>query len=251
MMSQAGNLVLTADACIDNRDELIVTIVTLGLADRPPAEIADSQLILAAYEKWGEYCPEKLLGDFAFAIWDERKQVLFCARDHFGVKPFCYHQSEQFFVFASEIKALLCLPGVPCQLNEARVADYLEVLFEDKAMTFYQHILRLPPGHSITVGREETRLRSYWSLDPERELRLGSDEEYAEAMRCRLRSAFPIGSMLSGGLDSSSITCVARKLLAQNGGRRLHTFSAIFESLTRCPNVTSAPSSTPSWLRAA
>ena len=70
MMSQAGNLVLTADARIDNRDELIVT---LGLADRPPAEIADSQLILAAYEKWGERCPEKLLGDFAFAIWDGQR----------------------------------------------------------------------------------------------------------------------------------------------------------------------------------
>jgi asparagine synthase (glutamine-hydrolysing) len=238
-VNRLADLALTADARIDNRDELITT---LGLADRPRGEFTDSELILAAYEKWGEHCPEKLLGDFAFAIWDGRKQVLFCARDHFGVKPFYYYHSDQLFVCASEIKALLSLPEVPCHLNETRVADYLETLFEDKAITFYQHIFLLPPGHSMTVGHTGTRIRPYWSLDPERELQLGSDEAYAEgfleifteAVRCRLRSAFPIGSMLSGGLDSSSITCVARELLAQNGNSRLHTFSAVFDEVPQC-----------------
>lgn len=240
LTNKTGNLVLTADARIDNRDELIAT---LGLNGRPQNEIADSELILAAYEEWYEHCPEKLLGDFAFAIWDGRRQELFCARDHFGVKPFYYyHHSGRTFIFASEIKALLCLPEVPRRLNETRVADYLVPMLEDKEITFYQNILRLPPAHTMTISREGLSMHPYWALDPSRELRLGSDEEYAEAfrkiftdaVRCRLRSAFPIGSMLSGGLDSSSIVCVARKLLAGNGNHRLHTFSATFDDLPQC-----------------
>lgn len=239
LVNQTGDLVLTADARIDNRDELIAA---LALNDRPVEKITDSQLILAAYEKWGDRCAEQLLGDFAFAIWDRRKQVFFCARDHFGVKPFYYYSSGRTFVFATEIKALLCLPEVPRRLNEVRVGDYLTSMFDDTAITFYQDIMRLPPAHSMTVSREGTHLQSYWSLDPTRELRLGSDEEYAEAfrelfteaVRCRLRSAFPVGSMLSGGLDSSSITCVARQLLAQNKGQPLPTFSVIFDEITEC-----------------
>ena len=239
LVNKSGDLALTADARIDNRDELMGA---LGLNGRLREKMGDSELILRAYEQWGERCSEKLLGDFAFVIWDARKPVLFCARDHFGVKPFYYHHSGRAFVFASEIKALLCLREVPRRLNETRVADYLMGMLEDKAITFYQEIFRLPPGHSLTVGCENVQLRPYWSLDPSRELRLGSDEEYAEAfrelfteaVRCRLRSAFPVGSMLSGGLDSSSIVCVARKLLAQDGKSRLHTFSAIFDNVPEC-----------------
>jgi len=236
LANQTGDLVITADARIDNRDELIAT---LGLTGRPSGEIADSELILAAYEKWGEHCLEKLLGDFAFALWDGRKQAMFCARDHFGIKPLYYYLSDRLFAFASEIKALLCLPEVPRRLNEVRVADHLARIFEDKAITFYRDILRLPAAHSMTLSREGARLQTYWSLDPLRELRLNSDAAYAEefrqlfteAVRCRLRSAFPVGSTLSGGLDSSSIACTARKLLAAEGNRRLHTFSAIFPGL--------------------
>lgn len=239
LVNQSSDLAITADARIDNRDELIAA---LNLTDCPAEKITDSELILAAYEKWGESCPEQLLGDFVFAIWDERKQVLFCARDHFGVKPFYYYSSDRAFVFATEIKAILCLPEVPRRLNEVKVGDYLTSNFDDTAITFYQEILRLPPAHSMTVSTQGTLIKSYWSLDPTRELRLGSDEEYAdefrkiftEAVRCRLRSAFPVGSLLSGGLDSSSVTCVARKLLAQNGTQPLPTFSAIFDEVTQC-----------------
>ena len=134
---------------------------------------------------------------------------------------------------------MLCLPEVPCRLNEVRVADYLAPLFEDRAVTFYQNVLSLPPGHSLTVSEKKTRLRTYWSLDPSSELRLSSNEEYAEAFRelffkavnCRLRSAFPVGSMLSGGLDSSSIVCTALQLLRGTESHPLHTFSAIFPDM--------------------
>jgi asparagine synthase (glutamine-hydrolysing) len=235
---RTGDLVLTADARIDNRDELIAA---LGLANRVPGEISDSELILAAYERWGEASPAQLLGDFAFAIWDKRRQTLFCARDPAGVKPFYYfHHPGKAFIFASEIKALLCVPGVPRELNEVRVAYHLVGFFQDPSITFYREIYRLPAAHSLRVHPGESRLRTYWSLDPGRELRLRSDAEYAEAfrdlftqtVRCRLRSAFPVGSNLSGGLDSSSIACTARDTLAAERNGRLQTFSAIFPSLS-------------------
>jgi asparagine synthase (glutamine-hydrolysing) len=240
LVSKSGDLVISADARIDNRSELIGL---LGLNDRAPGEIADSELIVAAYEKWGESCPERLLGDFVFVLWDFRRQMLFGARDHFGVKPlYYYYHPDHVFACASEIKALLCLPEVPRRLNEVQVADYLEGIFEDKASTFYQDILRLPPAHSVTVSAQGTRLHCYWMLDPSSELRLGSDEEYAaayreiftEAVRCRLRSAFAIGSHLSGGLDSSSVTCVAHTLLEKTPTRQLHTFSNIFDDVPQC-----------------
>ena len=241
LVNKSGDIVLTADARIDNRDELINA---LGLGQSPSREMSDSELIVAAYERWGERCPERLLGDFAFAICDKRRRSLFCARDHFGVKQFYYYYSGRAFVFASEIKAIFSLPEVPQQVNEPRIADYLVHVLEgfDKSITFYKEIFRLPPSHSITCDGKGVSTRLYWSLDPNYEVRYSSDEEYAEkfldlfthSVRCRLRSAFPGGSMLSGGLDSSSIVCVARKLLEQNGGGRLYTFSAISEDASTC-----------------
>jgi asparagine synthase (glutamine-hydrolysing) len=227
--------VMTADARIDNRDELINT---LELPD-PPEKITDCDLILAAYEQWGDRCPEYLLGDFAFAIWDQQKQQLFCARDHFGVKPFYYYCSERSFVFASEIKAILRHPEVPKSLNETRIADYLVPMFHDTKITSYQHIFRLPSAHYSIVNSTGIQFHRYWQLDQSHNIQFNSDEEYeaefrrifTEAVRCRLRSAYAIGSELSGGLDSSSITCVSRTLLPEGS---LHTFSAVFDELTEC-----------------
>lgn len=238
LVHQTGDLVLTADPRIDNRDELIAA---LGVHPRA-RHITDSELILGAYEKWGELCPEKLLGDFAFAIWDGRKHILFCARDHFGVKPFYYYCSARMFAFASEIKALLCLAEIPRRLNEMRVADYLGGTEIDPVSTFYQEIVQLSDANSMTVGCDGTSMRRYWVLDPSRELRLASDEEYAEAFRERftqavcghVRSPFAAGSLLSGGLDSSAIVCVARSLPAEHEARQFHTFSALFDHLPQC-----------------
>src|SRR5262249_21169187 len=118
LVDRAGSLVITADARLDNRVELISA---LGVS----ANSSDGELILAAYRKWGEACPEHLLGDFAFAIWDARDQSLFCARDHFGVRPFYYYLSQSIFVFATEIKALFSMPEVQRKLNEVRLGDHL------------------------------------------------------------------------------------------------------------------------------
>lgn len=226
-----SELAITADARIDNRQELYTALEIGPHRD----SLTDSDLILAAYRKWGSECPTRLIGDFAFAIWDRRRQELFCASDPFGVKSIFYYESSRVFAFASEIKALLALPDVPCRLNELRVAEYLVTLFEDRSGTFYQGIRRLPGASTLTVGRERMNLRQYWSLDPKRELRLASDQEYVEgfrdvfteAVRCRTRSAFPVGAALSGGLDSSSIACLARDASAAP----VHTFSLIFPDL--------------------
>ena len=238
LINTQGDLILTADARIDNREELISA---LDVKEFPAHKITDGQLILRAYEKWGQDCPEKLIGDFAFAIWDKRSQMLFCARDPVGAKSFFYYKSTKSFVFASEIKAILCASGVPHQLNELRIAEHLVQFFKDPTLTLYKDIFRISAANSITVGPGEFRIRVYWSLDPKREIRMRSEEEYSqsfleiltEAVRCRLRSAYPAGSTLSGGLDSSSIACIARKLLLNDGKKPLHTFSAIFPSLPK------------------
>jgi asparagine synthase (glutamine-hydrolysing) len=246
LANASGDVMITADARIDNRAELIDA---LGIRGRLSSDLGDNELILLAYGRWGEACPEKLVGDFAFAIWDGRRQHLFCARDHFGSKSFYYHQSAQLFAFASEIKALLCLPQVPQQINEGRIADYLVTALEmiDRTSTFYQHISRFPPAHTMTIGRDISAVRSYWSLDPTTELHCSSDAEYAEAflevfnqaVGSRLRSASAPGSMLSGGLDSSSVVGVACQLLTKNGDGRLHTFSTVDDDATRCEETRS------------
>jgi asparagine synthase (glutamine-hydrolysing) len=230
---KGGNLVLSADARIDNRRELLPL---LDVGGKRPDEISDEELILLAYEKWGEACPEEFLGDFAFALWDGREKKLFCARDQIGTRPFYYHGTDRLFLCASEIKAILRHPEAERLLNEERVADYLGMVFEDKAGTFYRNIFRLPPGHSLTVGPRGLTLRSYWALDRDAAVRLGSDEEYAaafddiftDALRCRMRSPRPPGFLLSGGLDSSSMVCKARCLGGGGEGNPLLTFSASF-----------------------
>ncbi|MCX7049922.1 MAG: lasso peptide isopeptide bond-forming cyclase [Candidatus Sumerlaeota bacterium] len=230
-------LVVTADARIDNRDELIRL---LGLAGNEASRIPDSQLILMSYAKWSEGCVERLIGDFAFAIWDGRQRSLFLARDVFGIKPIYYFFNGARFVFASEIRGILALDNIPRDLNEEMIASYLALHLREEEITFYKNISRLPQAHALRVERQGIRLRRYWQPDPKREAQFKSDADYAdvfretfaEAVRCRLRSAFPVGAMLSGGLDSSSITCMGRNLLAQEGrGRRLKTFSAIFNNL--------------------
>lgn len=226
--------VITADARLDNRPELLHA---LDLSDRT-ATIGDAEIILFAYLRWGEACVERFLGDFAFAIWNPRQQTLFCARDHFGTQPlYIHHTPGRFFVFASEPRAILVLPQVPYRINEARIADFLISKLEgiDKTSTFFEEVYRLEPAHCLTVTPRGVQQRRYWTLEPGPELRLPSDEAYAEAflevfteaVRCRLRSAGPVGSMLSGGMDSGSVVAIAREILAAEGRGPLYTFSAV------------------------
>ncbi len=242
LTSRCGNYTITADARIDNRDELIPL---LGLNDRPRELIGDTEIILAAYMQWGERCPEQLLGDFAFAIWDARKQQLFCARDFFGVKPFHYFISTSLFVIASELKAILCLAEIPRRINEAKVVEYFVPLLEgsDEISTIYSDLFCLPAGYSLKISEHTLDKHQYRKIDISYELRLRSDSEYAEAflahfsraVQCRLRVNGPAGAMLSGGVDSSSIVCVAQRLLDVMNSAPLRTFSATYAEAVDCP----------------
>ena len=235
----AGRFVITADVRLDNRDDLLASLRGEGCIS---SSSPDCALVVAAYEKWGENCVEHFLGDFAFALWDIPKRKLFCARDHMGVRPFYYaFMPGQRFVFGTEIKAVLAVPGVPDTLNEQRIADGFAHVFNDHTTTYYSHVSRLQAAHCLTLNASVT-MRRYWRLDPDRELRLNSDQEYADtfrglfsqAVQCRLRSSHPIGSMLSGGLDSSAVACVARNWLRANGKPKLQTFSGVFDEVKQC-----------------
>jgi len=228
-----ADVAITADARLDNRDELRAA---LGIAD---AGISDSRLILAAYLAWGEDGLARLDGDFAFAIWDGRRQQLFCARDRFGLRAFYYAAGPRAFIFASEIKGVLAA-GVPDAPNDAFLAGYLLGLFDAPQATAYRQILRLPAAHALTVSAAGVSLRPYWQLRAPAELRLDSDAAYADAFRAeftaavrrRMRAAYPVGTLLSGGLDSSSVTCVARTLLPAD--QALHAYSAVFTAYPSC-----------------
>ena len=233
-----GRLAITCDARIDNRDELIPQLSFNG---RPIDEITDCDIVVEAYKKWGEECLPRLIGDYIFAIWDQRERKLFCGRDPLGVKHFYYyHRPGQFFALASEIKALLALEQVTSELDEDYLADYLVLNTENKVSTFYKGISRLPATHGLVINGSGLRTWKYWTPNSE-ELRLKNAGEYQEAFRekfieavsTRLRSAYPIGSTLSGGLDSSSVVGVASDLLKKAKREPLHTFSGIFPTTAK------------------
>lgn len=231
---------ITADARLDNRETLVSK---LGLADQGRT-IGDGELILCSYLKWGDDCVHHLLGDFAFAVWDARKQRLFCARDPIGVRQLTYtHLERRCFIFATEPAAILQNVGVARRINERRVADFLDELEgADFSSTFYEGIFRLPPAHCLVLDAKGLAIRRYWELVPPPELHLASNEAYAEAflevfttaVGCRLRSPGPVGAMLSGGMDSGSIVAVASRLLASQGLGPLQTISAVAPDPDSC-----------------
>ncbi len=229
-----SGLVITADARLDNRIELIRN---LGVDD--PA-VTDSDLILMAFRQWGEVCVDHLLGDFAFAVFNPKNRQLFAARDHMGLRPFNYYLSDQTFVFASSARAVVAAPGVPCELDEGRIADYLLPELEgiNQECTFFRGVKRLPPAHFGVLEGGRFRLVHYWQPDAECEIRLESDEEYADALEevlslavnDRLRCNGRVASMLSGGVDSSTIVGLARNKLTADGTPGLRTYSAISDA---------------------
>jgi asparagine synthase (glutamine-hydrolysing) len=228
------NLCITADARIDNRDELYPL---LHMSSPTEKSLPDSSMLLRLYKAYGEDCVQYLAGDFAFAIWDEQEQKLFCARDQMGVKPFFYYSDGLFFAFATEKKGLLCIHGINKTIDKQFF--YNQVIWppvQAPDTTLYANIKRLPPAHSLTFYAASNKLvlNNYWTLDSYKETSLARKEDYYEglcqhfetAVQCRLRTNYPIGAELSGGLDSSAITGAACHFL-RGEGRRITTFSNI------------------------
>jgi asparagine synthase (glutamine-hydrolysing) len=227
LVGGGGHFVMVADARIDNRDDLVRR---LGLPSGGRKH-SDAAIILAAYEAWGEDAPRHLLGEFAFAVWDARRHALFIARDPLGRRVLFYHSGPTQISIASSVLALARMPGVPFRLSQRKVAEFL-VLLEDAESTFWEEIVRVPPAHTITVDARGIRQRRYWSLQYHRIIQ-SSDEDYIEgfldvfstAVRDRLRTRGGMSVMLSGGLDSSSVTGMAAQHLASEG-RRITAFHA-------------------------
>jgi asparagine synthase (glutamine-hydrolysing) len=222
-------------ARLDNREELAGKLA-ISMPDLK--SLSDTELILQSYLKWQENCMDHLIGDFVFIIHDRKRQKIFCGRDHMGVRPLYYYLSDDSFVCATTLTAFLGLKCVPIRIRQQWVAEYLlhlSMSFED---TPYEGIKKLPPAHCLTIAGEQIQLRQYFQLSATPELKLKDSREYVEAYRnvletsvkCRLISDYDLGSELSGGVDSSTVTAFAAKLLGESLSR-LHTFGFAFLEL--------------------
>ena len=210
----ATDSAITFDGRIDNRGDLFDALA-IAATDRD--DIGDAALVLRSYHAFGTACAERLLGDFAFAIWDGRARRLFGARDHFGLKPFCYRASPDRFAFASEPGALARYDGDRPAVNEAMVAEHLSGVVTSRTETLYSGILRLPAAHQLIADANGVRLARYWAPDLCAENRFATRDDYAtrlrelieQAVAARLRIAGGVAVSLSGGVDSSSITGIS------------------------------------------
>jgi asparagine synthase (glutamine-hydrolysing) len=193
----------------------------------------DTEVVLHAYLEYGEDCPKHLRGMFAFAIWDERRQELFVARDRVGKKPLLYAKTRDSFVFGSEFSALLKHPSVSREVDRAALDDYLTFMCVPAPQTAYRDIRKLEPGHSLTLNSAgEIKTRRYWEPDFSKKVKLTEEEAgeralelLREAVRVRLMSEVPLGAFLSGGIDSSAVVA----LMAEESSTPVKTFSIGFE----------------------
>jgi asparagine synthase (glutamine-hydrolysing) len=226
-----GLVHLVADARIDNRDEL-TRLLNINLAGT--AALPDSHFILAAYERWDRECCSHIVGRFTFAIWDARRQRLFCGRDHLGDRPLFFHRARGFTAVASMPKGLLALPDIPRELDEDTMRAALALMRYDRTKSFYCGISNVPPGHTLTATADGAALHRYWSANQAAPIRLRNDEDYVEAARallddavaCRLRRTGKVATHLSGGLDSGAIAATAARQLAATN-ERLVAFTAV------------------------
>lgn len=229
--------VITADAIIDNREELFEKLQV----ERSKQKIMpDSQLILLAYYKWGEESPKHLVGDFAYMIWDERNQKLFGARDFSGSRTLYYYKDHERFAFCTTIMPLFTLPGVKKELNEQWMAEFLAIpgMNEgvDTSLTPFLNIQQLSPSFSISIKNQSVILNRYCYINSSKQLKLKANHEYIEAFRevfsqavsSRLRTHREVGAHLSGGLDSGSVVSFAAlELRNRNKNKQLNTYSYI------------------------
>ena len=227
-MRSVADLSITANARIDGREDLIAKLPHL------PRTQDDAELILLAYETWGEDCVKHLIGDFAFAISDSRTRRLFCARDHFGVKPFFFTNIGNSFQWSTKLNELRANSRVSDALNETAIGDYLlSGLNQDLSTTTFRDIQRLPPAHTLTVENGSITTRRYWTPDTSKEVRFRDSHSYVErfkellklSVQDRLRT-HRVAVSMSGGLDSTTLAAIAR-----DSGADVHACSVVYDHL--------------------
>jgi len=226
-----SNLIIVSDSRIDNRNDLAKR---LNVPDKELKMMPDSIFIIRTFQKYKTNSTSYLKGDFSFAIYDESKNRLYLARDHFGMRPLFYFNHPDYFVFSTELRGILTLPFFEKKLNENWLLDFLINVNRKEFDTFYEGIYSIPPGHHVIIEPGKMSLEKYWELTVPERIILKNDQEYIEgykelfetAVKSRVRSAFPVGAELSGGLDSSSIVAVAQKILVPEKNP-LHVFARV------------------------
>ncbi|MGA2301182.1 MAG: asparagine synthase-related protein [Candidatus Acidiferrum sp.] len=229
---------IVADARLDCRAELIAELQRAKRAVH--AKAPDCELILQAYATWGTPCVDHLRGDFSFAVWDAGHKQLFCARDHFGLKPFYYAQVGDLFLFSNTLNCIRMHPRVSGDLNDAAIGDFLLFgLNYDNATTSFRDIQRLPPAHYLTVSVRGVQSRRYWTPPTDGRIRYGKPEEYVEDFQSLLERAVAdrlrtnhVGILLSGGLDSSSVAAVAKEVAGKSSrATEIRAYTYVYNSL--------------------
>jgi asparagine synthase (glutamine-hydrolysing) len=229
LRSPDGVHTLVADGRIDNIEELAAELDVGGAADLP-----DAAVILAAYRKWDTACLDRLVGEFAFAVWNSRAQSLFLARDALGYRPLFWARMPGFFGFATMPRGLFALPDVSRVVNERYLAAQIALVPRIGDGTIYRDVRRIPPGHYLTVTASGQDLPRYWRPPVEDDARFRTPQDsadalhdvYSKAVRSRLRGNGAVGSTISAGWDSSSVTAIAARALGEEG-RRLTSFTAV------------------------
>ena len=213
-----GRYWIVSDARLDNREELIALLYPDLYTARP----TDAELIVAAYRRWEETCPRRLLGDFAFAIWDTQERRLFCARDPLGVRQLHYSRQGQSLLFASTIGAIVAGLEARPALNEPLLQDLLAGRFDRWVQeTPYRSIVRLQPSGALLASEAGVCTSRYYVLGEGPSISYRRDTDYVDhfrelawrAVRARLRSSDPVALLVNGDLDSSSIACIADDLV--------------------------------------
>jgi asparagine synthase (glutamine-hydrolysing) len=223
-----GEVWITADARIDGQAALIAKLqaaLDLPILDLPSelSALKDAALILYSYRAWGEACLQHLLGDFSFILWDQPRQRLLCARDHFGLKPLYFAQVGQTLVLSNTLNCLRLHPQVSSRLNEQAIADFLLLdVNADPQTTFFADIQRLPIAHSLIVDRGQIRQQRYWTLPFPATLRYRHADDYIEHFHALMQTAVadrlpvgPVSIFFSGGLDSTTIAASASAVIQQ------------------------------------
>jgi len=233
-----GRYWIVADARLDDREGLLSGLQSAkqGVCSNAP----DCELILHAYATWGSACVDHLRGDFSFAVWDAVRQQLFCARDHFGIKPFYYAHLGELFLCSNTLNCVRLHPRVSNELNDAAIGDFLLFgLNYDHATTTFRDIQRLRPAHALTVAERGMQIKRYWAPPTDGRIRYANPREYVEnfqsvlekAVKDRLRTD-RVGILLSGGLDSSSVAAVAQEEAGRSvQGPEIRAYTYVYESL--------------------
>ncbi len=230
MLNETGNVVVTYNGEIYNFQELRRDLEAHGHRFRSRT---DSEVIVHAYEEWGESCVERFNGMFAFGLWDGERRRLFLARDRFGIKPLYYYWDGRHFAFGSEIKAVLAHPAVAKRLHVPALNQYFtfQNILTDETLFSGIHTLRAGTWMTVDADARDLKTHTYWDFDFTQPLKISREDAaeelnrlFTQAVTRQLVSDVPVGAYLSGGMDSGSITAIARRNLG-----RLSTFTCGFD----------------------